>query len=103
MELLVFHLNDLLTQQRTLCPILHHLILDECRPMPLETWFDILHKHLDVQGGLRRVEIIFRYEAPEIVPDVEPFISRGLDLSIEYVPRNPMPPTTSPWTGLENV
>ncbi|KAJ7720526.1 hypothetical protein B0H16DRAFT_1792738 [Mycena metata] len=96
-------LHMLLTQQRTLCPILHHLILDECSPMPLETWIDILHKHLDVQGGLRRVEVIFRYEAPEIVPDVEPFISRGLDLSIEYVPRNPMPPTTSPWTGLENV
>ncbi|KAF8212713.1 hypothetical protein K438DRAFT_1957330 [Mycena galopus ATCC 62051] len=44
-----------------------------------------LRAHLNHGTKLRRFELVSRGAAPEICPDLDPFIDRGLEVSLKYV------------------
>ncbi|KAJ7645205.1 hypothetical protein DFH06DRAFT_1477049 [Mycena polygramma] len=65
-------------------PLLHELITES-------DWFeddilvDFLQAHLDHGTNLRRFQLNFRCERPEIIPDIRRFLDHGLEVSLQYV------------------
>jgi hypothetical protein len=58
---------------------------------------DFLQKQLDY-GTLRRLELVL-WDLPETIPDVQPFVARGLEISLEY-PHVVEGPKHMPWEGI---
>ncbi|KAF7364940.1 hypothetical protein MVEN_00364600 [Mycena venus] len=82
-----------------LCPALRHFTL-ECRGFADDIWVNFLQMNLDYNTSLRRVYFHFWSPPPETVPDVEPFLARGLDVTVKYIPVDERAEPT-PWQGIE--
>jgi hypothetical protein len=86
-------------------PVLKDLIL-ETQEFADDIWMNFLRMHLDRRTTLRSFHLHFWcnipfwcYSAPEI-PDVRPFLARGLDVSLNYTPLDQNEKPTS-WLGIE--
>ncbi|KAJ7633399.1 hypothetical protein DFH06DRAFT_691571 [Mycena polygramma] len=65
-----------------------------------ETWEYFLQKQLESGTRLQRFELNFSCNAPDIIPDVRMFLSRGLDVCLKYTPVDNLPNPT-PWDGVQ--
>ncbi|KAF8176884.1 hypothetical protein K438DRAFT_1846313 [Mycena galopus ATCC 62051] len=80
-------------------PVLKDLVL-ETEEFADDIWMNFLRMHLNRRTALRSFHLHFScYSAPEI-PDVRPFLARGLDVSLDYTPLEQIEKPT-PWLGIE--
>ncbi|KAJ6479412.1 hypothetical protein C8R47DRAFT_1322640, partial [Mycena vitilis] len=62
-------------------------------------WVDFLQAHLDYGTHLQRIELHFLYAPSDIIiPDVKPFLDRGLEVCLRYAAKNQY----TPWEGIEH-
>ncbi|KAJ7657322.1 hypothetical protein DFH06DRAFT_1045299 [Mycena polygramma] len=80
------------------CTALQELIT-ESEELGEDIWANFLHAHLDYGTNLRRFELRFEYGPPEIIPDVKPFLDRGLEVCLCYHAVYEVQYT--PWEGIE--
>jgi hypothetical protein len=66
-----------------------------------EIWMTFLQKHLDYGTNLRRFWLHFQCDPPDILPDIQSFATRGLDVALKYGPVDKVLPV-SPWEGIEH-
>ncbi|KAJ7151790.1 hypothetical protein C8R43DRAFT_1004385 [Mycena crocata] len=98
-------LLDLLTPHsaQNLCPALQELALQACHLSDTCVWMNFLQAHLDYETSLRRLEIELRATPPAVFPDLSPFLSCGLDVSLTYTPTEVEPARGSAWAGMEEI
>jgi hypothetical protein len=81
------------------CPALKKLIL-ESEEFADEIWMNFLQMHLDHSTSLRGFHLhAWSHDPPDIIPDVESFLARGLDVSLRYTPLSTSASPT-PWQGI---
>ncbi|KAJ7657387.1 hypothetical protein DFH06DRAFT_1473336 [Mycena polygramma] len=70
-------------------------------PFPDEIWVNFLQKHLEHGTKLQRLGLGVHCHPPKDMPDLRPFLSRGLEVSLQYksILDNRQRPT--PWHGIE--
>ncbi|KAK7001461.1 hypothetical protein R3P38DRAFT_3049254, partial [Favolaschia claudopus] len=73
--------------------------------MPDALWMDFLWRHISHRTRLRKFHLKLwspycRDVPPPAAPDLDPFLTRGLDVSVENCIRPPS--KGSPWQGIEN-
>ncbi|KAJ7151811.1 hypothetical protein C8R43DRAFT_950984 [Mycena crocata] len=73
---------------------LHEYLLSEN-----DVWMRFLQAHLDSETALRRLEIEFKCEKPEVLPNIQPFLSSRLDVIPKYKPKKTKPSYGSPSEG----
>jgi hypothetical protein len=81
-------------------PALKEFILEseECDDV---IWIEFLQMHLDNDTTLRLFHLHLWCDPPDILPDVERFLARGLDVSVRYQPP-PQNSNPTPWQGIED-
>ncbi|KAJ7457696.1 hypothetical protein FB451DRAFT_1406577 [Mycena latifolia] len=67
-----------------ICPELTELRIQESLHLEARLWMGFLQKHLGCGTHLRRFNLEFRLVAPKDLPEIQPFLGRGLDVSITY-------------------
>jgi hypothetical protein len=67
------------------CPTLNEL-QTESEWFADEIWMTFLQKQLDYGTNLRRFRLHFRCDPPDILPDIQSFAIRGLDVAPKYGP-----------------
>jgi hypothetical protein len=82
------------------CPTLNELHT-ESEWFEDEIWMTFLQKQLDYGTNLRRFRLHFQCDPPNILPDIQSFATRGLDVALKYGPVDKVLPV-SPWEGIEH-
>jgi hypothetical protein len=82
------------------CPTLIEL-QTESEWLADEIWMTFLQKHLDYGTNLRRFRLHFQCDPPDILPDIQSFATRGLDVALKYGTVDKVLPV-SPWEGIEH-
>ncbi|KAF7357969.1 hypothetical protein MVEN_00843700 [Mycena venus] len=84
------------------CPALQELFI-ESRGLTDPIWSKFLQSHLDCRTSLRQLHLQFWCDPPDIIPDVERFLTRGLNVSLMYCPvkKSLKRGRVTPWDGVE--
>ncbi|KAJ6459806.1 hypothetical protein C8R47DRAFT_131106 [Mycena vitilis] len=85
------------------CPALHTLHIEDCSLISDAALQEFIIARMDqVRPTLKRVDVRFnRTMTLDILPNLLPFIEKGLDVSLTYIP--PFSTRSSPWQGLPDA
>ncbi|KAJ6577075.1 hypothetical protein DFH09DRAFT_980432 [Mycena vulgaris] len=86
-----------------LCPLLRRVEVVRCAPLADDVVLNFIQRRSEAEHPLAHIAVTFaRQREFDIMPYLQALVADGLRVSLTYLPP-PLPPTYSPWEGLEDA